>query len=161
MTETLTDRKMGKPEFLCLQFFCLLRPAADNLLGASIFWLRRLAALDGEQAAIEHWQLKRNGRKRGIVEITGLWIRTEQEYRAALERIQQFQRQVEHLRSWKAIPRITDCPPADTSLNWIECNWKSANFFGQHPRNLLTPIADTSHFTLHQWSIGHRSVTQK
>jgi hypothetical protein len=45
--------------------------AAQNYAGASIFWLRRLAALDGEQAAVEHWQLKRDGERRGIIEITG------------------------------------------------------------------------------------------
>src|SRR6267154_6154197 len=43
--------------------------AAQNFAGASIFWLRRLAALDGEQAAVEHWQVKRGGGRRGIVEI--------------------------------------------------------------------------------------------
>ena len=42
---------------------------AQNFAGASIFWLRRLAALDGEKAAVEHWQLKRGGGRRGIVEI--------------------------------------------------------------------------------------------
>ena len=43
--------------------------AAQNYEGASIFWLRRMAALDGEEAAIKHWQIKRNGKKRGIVEV--------------------------------------------------------------------------------------------
>ena len=43
--------------------------AAQNYEGASIFWLRRMAALDGENAAIEHWQIKRDGKKRGIVEV--------------------------------------------------------------------------------------------
>ena len=43
--------------------------AAQNYEGASIFWLRRVAALDGEDAAIEHWQIKRDGKKRGIVEV--------------------------------------------------------------------------------------------
>ena len=42
--------------------------AAQNYEGASIFWLRRMTALDGEESAIKHWQLKRNGKKRGIVE---------------------------------------------------------------------------------------------
>ena len=42
---------------------------AQNYEGASIFWLRRMAALDGEEAAIEHWQIKRDGKKRGIVEV--------------------------------------------------------------------------------------------
>ncbi len=43
--------------------------AAQNYEGASIFWLRRVAALDGEEAAIEYWQIKRDGKKRGIVEV--------------------------------------------------------------------------------------------
>jgi len=43
--------------------------AAQNYEGASIFWVRRLATLDGEEAAIKHWQLKRDGKKRGIVEV--------------------------------------------------------------------------------------------
>jgi hypothetical protein len=43
--------------------------ATQNYEGASIFWIRRLAALEGEQAAAEYWQLKRDGTKRGIVEV--------------------------------------------------------------------------------------------
>lgn len=43
--------------------------AAQNYEGASIFWLRRMAALHGEEAAIEHWQVKRDGNKRGMVEV--------------------------------------------------------------------------------------------
>lgn len=42
---------------------------AQAHFGASVFWLRRSAALGSEQAAIEHWQLKRDGRRRGVVEI--------------------------------------------------------------------------------------------
>ena len=42
---------------------------AQNYEGSSIFWLRRMAALDGEETAIEHWQIKRDGKKRGIVEV--------------------------------------------------------------------------------------------
>lgn len=44
-------------------------PAAQSYFGASVFWIRRLAALGGETAAVEHWQLKRNGELRGIVEV--------------------------------------------------------------------------------------------
>jgi hypothetical protein len=44
-------------------------PAAQAHFGASVFWLRRLAAWEGEQAAVEYWQVKRGGGKRGIVEI--------------------------------------------------------------------------------------------
>lgn len=43
--------------------------AAQARFGASVFWVRRLAALEGEQAAIEYWQIKRDGGQRGIVEI--------------------------------------------------------------------------------------------
>jgi hypothetical protein len=44
-------------------------PAAQAHFGASVFWLRRLAAWEGEQAAVEYWQVKRGGGQRGIVEI--------------------------------------------------------------------------------------------
>jgi hypothetical protein len=44
-------------------------PAAQDHFGASIFWLRRCSALEGERAAIAHWQIKRNGLRRGIVEV--------------------------------------------------------------------------------------------
>ena len=43
--------------------------AAQAHFGASVFWLRRLAAFEGEQATIEYWQEKRGGGHRGIVEI--------------------------------------------------------------------------------------------
>ena len=43
--------------------------AAQNLLGASVFWIRRAAALGGEEAIITHWQTKRDGNKRGILEV--------------------------------------------------------------------------------------------
>ena len=44
---------------------------AQDYFGCSVFWIRRLAAIGGEEAAIEDWQLKRDGTERGIVEITG------------------------------------------------------------------------------------------
>ena len=40
-----------------------------NYEGASIIWICRLAALEGEEATEEYWQLKRDGSKRGIVEV--------------------------------------------------------------------------------------------
>ncbi len=43
--------------------------AAQNCEGASVFWIRRMAAIGGEQAALEDWQIKRDGTERGIVEI--------------------------------------------------------------------------------------------
>lgn len=43
--------------------------AAQNVLGASVFWIRRAAALGGEDATIEHWQITRAGGQRGIVEV--------------------------------------------------------------------------------------------
>ena len=45
--------------------------AAQSHFGCSVFWVRRLAAMGGEQAAIEDWQIKRDGTERGIVEIAG------------------------------------------------------------------------------------------
>lgn len=44
---------------------------AQAYFGASVFWLRRLAALEGEDATVEHWQMKRDGTRRGIVEVMG------------------------------------------------------------------------------------------
>ncbi len=37
--------------------------------GASLFWTRRSGAIGGEQAMIEYWQVRREGGRRGIVEI--------------------------------------------------------------------------------------------
>jgi hypothetical protein len=45
--------------------------AAQNLLGASVFWIRRAAALGGEEATMAYWQLTRSGGKRGVVEVIG------------------------------------------------------------------------------------------
>jgi hypothetical protein len=47
-------------------------PAAQAHFGASVFWLRRLAALPNEEEAIRSWQLKRDGTRRGIVDIEGV-----------------------------------------------------------------------------------------
>ncbi len=43
--------------------------AAQNSLGASVFWVRRAAALSGEDATISYWQIKRDRTTRGIVEV--------------------------------------------------------------------------------------------
>lgn len=43
--------------------------AADVHFGASVFWVRQMAALGGEQAMVEYWQAKRGGGQRGIIEI--------------------------------------------------------------------------------------------
>jgi ABC-type antimicrobial peptide transport system permease subunit len=42
---------------------------AQTRFGASVFWLRRLAVLVDEQTTLSHWQITREGRYRGIVEI--------------------------------------------------------------------------------------------
>ena len=42
---------------------------ADAHFGASVFWTRRAGAMGGEQAMIEHWQIRREGGQCGIVEI--------------------------------------------------------------------------------------------
>ena len=43
---------------------------AQDRFGCSVFWIRRMAALGGEGAAIKDWQIKRDGTERGIVEVT-------------------------------------------------------------------------------------------
>ena len=43
--------------------------SAHSHFGASVFWLRQLAAYNGVDAAIADWQIKRDGKERGIVEI--------------------------------------------------------------------------------------------
>jgi uncharacterized protein DUF6932 len=45
--------------------------AAQAHFGASVFWIRRRAAWPEERVAVEFWQLKRGGGRRGIVEIRG------------------------------------------------------------------------------------------
>lgn len=45
--------------------------AAQNVEGASVFWIRRMAAMGQEQAALEYWQIKRDHTIRGIVEVIG------------------------------------------------------------------------------------------
>jgi hypothetical protein len=42
---------------------------AQAHFGASVFWLRRLSALGGEEQTIAGWQTKRDGTCRGIIEI--------------------------------------------------------------------------------------------
>lgn len=42
---------------------------ADAHFGASVFWTRRSGAIGGEQAMIDYWQVRREGGRRGIVEI--------------------------------------------------------------------------------------------
>jgi hypothetical protein len=42
---------------------------AQAHFGASVFWIRRMAAIGGEESAIEDWQIKRDGSERGIIEI--------------------------------------------------------------------------------------------
>ena len=42
---------------------------AQNAFGASLFWIRRVAALGDEEGAVSHWQVKRDGSKRGLVEV--------------------------------------------------------------------------------------------
>lgn len=42
---------------------------ADVHFGASVFWTRRCGAIGGEQAMIDYWQVRREGGRRGIIEI--------------------------------------------------------------------------------------------
>jgi hypothetical protein len=80
--------------------------AAQAYFGASVFWLRRLAALGGEQTTIEYlanqtrWQSKGYYRNyRGVV-----MIANDQELQVTLERITRFQTQLAHLRNVESNP---------------------------------------------------------
>jgi hypothetical protein len=44
--------------------------AAQSHFGASVFWVRSIGALGGEDASIRDWMLTREGTNRGIIEIT-------------------------------------------------------------------------------------------
>lgn len=43
--------------------------AAQAHFGASVFWVRHRAAWPDEHAAVEFWQVKRGGGRRGVVEV--------------------------------------------------------------------------------------------
>lgn len=43
--------------------------SVQNVEGASVFWIRRMAAIGGEQKVLQHWQMKRDKTRRGIVEV--------------------------------------------------------------------------------------------
>jgi len=45
--------------------------AVQHYEGASVFGIRRMAAIDGEETAIQYWQSTREQTKRGIVEVIG------------------------------------------------------------------------------------------
>ncbi len=42
---------------------------AQDVLGASVFWIRKLAAFSSEQETVEYWQMRRDNTRRGIVEV--------------------------------------------------------------------------------------------
>ena len=42
---------------------------AQDVLGASIFWIRKQIIFSNEQEIVEGWQIKRNESRRGIVEV--------------------------------------------------------------------------------------------
>jgi predicted nucleotidyltransferase len=42
---------------------------AQHSEGASVFWIRRMAAIDGGEAALQYWQITREQTKRGIIEV--------------------------------------------------------------------------------------------
>lgn len=44
---------------------------ANAYFGATVFWSKRSGAIGGEQAMVEYWQTRRDGGRRGIVEIIG------------------------------------------------------------------------------------------
>jgi hypothetical protein len=79
---------------------------ADAHFGASVFWVRRSAALGGEQAMLEHWQVRREGGRRGISRDCGggIMIQNDEQLKTTLERIAWFQQQVAQLRKTESNP---------------------------------------------------------
>ena len=41
----------------------------QDVLGASVFWIRKQGLMNSEQEAVEDWQIKRDNSRRGIVEV--------------------------------------------------------------------------------------------
>ncbi len=41
----------------------------QDVLGASVFWIRRQGTITNEQEEVEYWQTKRDNSRRGIVEV--------------------------------------------------------------------------------------------
>ena len=81
--------------------------AAQAHFGASVFWLRRLAALGGEETNYCRVADQRAmGRRRGIIEISGgaRMIANDEELKVTLERIARFQGQVAQLRRVETNP---------------------------------------------------------
>jgi hypothetical protein len=46
--------------------------AAQSHFGASVFWLRPATAFPDEVQSVADWQLKRDGSRRGVVEVIGV-----------------------------------------------------------------------------------------
>ena len=72
---------------------------ADAHFGASVFWMRRMAAFGGEQAAIEFWQTRRftarncrNFPRRGVT-----MVQNDCELQVTTDRLAYLQAQVAHL----------------------------------------------------------------
>ncbi|MCP4675397.1 MAG: hypothetical protein GY854_07815 [Deltaproteobacteria bacterium] len=65
MDDAFEYRRLGRSRLL------FEHGAGQGHFGCSVFWVRRMAAIGGEQAAMEDWQIKRDGTERGIVKITG------------------------------------------------------------------------------------------
>lgn len=42
---------------------------AQDVLGASIFWIRKQGTISSQPEAVEDWQIKRDNSRRGIVEV--------------------------------------------------------------------------------------------
>lgn len=79
--------------------------AADAHFGASVFWLRRLAALGGEQAMIESWQANAAAASGVSSRLSrNPMISDDRELRATQERIRHFQDQLAHLRKLETNP---------------------------------------------------------
>jgi hypothetical protein len=111
-------------------------PAAQGHFGASIFWLRQLATLSSEEEAILGWQLKREGTRRGIIEITEAMIANDQELKVTLDRIAQFQAQVAYLRNTETNPSNYRAAASGFLLEIDRMQFEVREYLSVHPRDL-------------------------
>jgi hypothetical protein len=79
------------------------RVVAQHYESASVFWMRRMAALDGEETAIRYCRAHASRPNAALLR-SSVMIKYDQELQAALERIRYFQQQVEKLRQVEANP---------------------------------------------------------
>ena len=106
----------------------------QDVLGASIFWIRKQGAIGSEQEAMEDWQIKRDDSRRGI---------NDQELKATLNRIERFQKQVEKLQQVETNPRNYQLSAGGFLSEIDRMNLEVAEYLSVHSSKLIKSIVDT------------------